>query len=540
MASLENMVLEVPTAEAAAVVGRTCEEQDFQAAFEREYRAHQQTKTELARMRDHAAYLEAKVQKLEGDIAYLKKLLFSKKTEQQPGSSQSAPLAEPNQAPKKHGAQPGHAAHPRKIPAHLPTQEQVHSLPPEKCVCALCGLPLEELHSEESSYEVTVQTCRYIVIRHRRKKYRKTCACPHPLVTAPGPLKLFPGGLYAMEFWIEVLVNKYAFALPLTRQAQMMQLEGLDISAGVLADGLLKLLLRLQPLYELMQARIALEKLVHADETRWRNWAGRYQVEGEAVKAEQWLWGFFSVHFRLFVIAPTRGAKVVKDTLGQGAQQTVVATLVCDRYSAYKSAGNTLAYCWVHVRRDYLALQIKYPGHTALVEWSQAWLNLIAALYHVNALRVQHRNEPSQFRAYQEQLQGVLERMQDLMKGPAVHVAQAAQVESMKSHWVGLTRFMDDPDIPLDNNLAERELRTPVVGRKNFYGTHSDPATAATAIAYSILSTCKLHHVDPRKFLKRFLTAQLQCGESPMTPEQLEAFLPHRYAELYPQDLIPP
>ena len=110
----------------------------------------------------------------------------------------------------------------------------------------------------------------------------------------------------------------------------------------------------------------------------------------------------------------------------------------------------------------------------------------------------------------------------------------------MQRHWEGLTRFMADPDIPLDNNLAERELRTPVVGRKNFYGTHSDQATYATAIAYCILSTCKLHEVDLKKFLKRLLTAQLQCGERPMTPEQLETFLPHRYAELYPQDLVPP
>ena len=404
----------------------------------------------------------------------------------------------------------------------------------------MCGWPLEELHSEEDSYEVTVETRRYILIHHRRKKYRKTCACAHPLVTAPGPLKLFPGGLYAMAFWIEVLVNKYAFALPLTRQVQMMQLEGLQVSAGVLSDGLLKLLLRLRPLYELLQAQIAFEKLVHADETRWRNWAGRYQLEGQAAKAEQWLWGFFSARYHVFVIAPSRGAKVVKDTLGQGPQQTVLPILVCDRYRAYQSAGNTLAYCWVHVRRDFLGLQLKYPAHKALAEWAQTWLNLISDLYFLNALRVQHRAEPAPFSAYQEQLQAVLERMQDLMKGPAPHSAQAAQVASMKSHWVGLTRFMDDPDIPLDNNLAERELRTPVVGRKNFYGTHSDQATEATAIAYSILSSCKLHDVDPKKFLGRFLTAQLQCGELPMTPEQLEAFLPHRYAELYPQDLIPP
>jgi transposase len=534
------MLLEVPTAEADVGDVRTYAGQNFRALYEREYKAHQQTKVELDRMRNHAAYLESRVEKLEGDIAYLKKLLFSKKTEQQPNAKQPAPLPQPNQLPKKHGAQPGHAAHPRKIPTHLPAQERVHSLPPEECVCPICGLPLEELNSTENSYEVTVETCRYSLIRHRRKKYRKTCACPQPLVTAPGPLKLFPGGLYSMDFWIEVVVNKYAFALPLTRQVQMLGLEGLEVSAGVLADGLLKLLLRLQPLYELLRTQIAFGKLVHADETRWRNWAGCYQLEGQTAKAAQWLWGFFSARYHVFVIAPSRGAKVVKDTLGQGAHQTILPTLVCDRYGAYQSTGNTLAYCWAHVRRDFLGLQIKYPGQQALIKWAQLWLNLIADLYCLNTQRVQCREEPALYSAYQAQLQAVLERMQDLMKGSALHAAQVAQVASMKNHWVGLTRFMADPAIPLDNNLAERELRTPVVGRKNFYGTHSDRATAATAIAYSLLSTCKLHGVDPKKFLRRFLTAQLQCHEMPMPPEQLETFLPHRYAELYSQDLVPP
>jgi transposase len=540
MAASESAILEVPKAEADTVLGRTYEEQDFRALYEREYRAHQKTKDELARLRAHAAYLESRVEKLEGDIAYLKKLMFSKKTEEQPSPSQPAPAPDPKEPPKKHGAQPGHAAHPRKIPLHLAVQEQVHSLPPEACVCPICGLPLEELHSEESSYEVTVVTRRYVLLHHRRKKYHKTCACPHPLVTAPGPRKLFASGLYSMDFWIEVVVNKYAFALPLTRQTLMLRLEGLEVSAGVLSDGLLKLLLRLKPLYELLRAKIAFEKLVHADETRWRNWAACYQLEGQAAKAEQWLWGFFSRRYHVFVIEPSRGAKVVKGTLGQGEQQTILPILVCDRYRAYQSAGNTLAYCWVHVRRDFLGIQIKYPAHKVLVDWAQTWLNLIADLFFLNALRVQHRTEPTQFCAYQEQLQAVLERMQDLMKGSALHSVQAAQVESMKHHWVGLIRFMDDPDIPLDNNLAERELRTPVVGRKNFYGTHSDQATEATAIAYSILSTCKLHGLDPKKFLRRFLTTQLECGGQPMTPEQLETFLPHRYAELHPEDLAPP
>jgi len=112
MATLERVILEVSAASAGAVVGCTYKDQDFRALYEREYRAHQHTKAELARVRDHAAYL--------------KKLLSQRRTEQQPSASQSAPAPHPNHSPRKHGAQPGHAAHPRKIPA------QPRSFPPAR------------------------------------------------------------------------------------------------------------------------------------------------------------------------------------------------------------------------------------------------------------------------------------------------------------------------------------------------------------------------------------------------------------------------
>ena len=70
----------------------------------------------------------------------------------------------------------------------------------------------------------------------------------------------------------------------------------------------------------------------------------------------------------------------------------------------------------------------------------------------------------------------VLGRMETLMNAFYTKPPQKAQAESMKNHWKGLTLFVDHPEIPMDNNLAERELRGPVVGRKNFYGNHSDRA----------------------------------------------------------------
>ena len=143
-----------------------------------------------------------------------------------------------------------------------------------------------------------------------------------------------------------------------------------------------------------------------------------------------------------------------------------------------------------------------------------------------------------EYAAHQKQLEDVLDRMQALMNKSYTKEPQTKQVESMRHHWEGLTRFLDDPGIPLDNNLAERALRTPVVGRKNFYGNHSDRAAEATAIFYSIISSCKLHRIHPHKFLKRYLTAYVQIRGSPMPEEILESFLPHEYANRHPDDLV--
>ena len=543
MAELLTHVEEVPVAESEPPffkATRRYEDNDFRLLYEREYHAHKETRRKLYAAESEIVYLKQRVEKLEADNAYLRKLLFSKKTEKDRKAALEIELPAGSE-PKTHGAQKGHKGHGRKIPFHLPTQDHRHSIHPEECHCSSCGLPFKELNSEEISYEVTIQI-QYILFRHRRKKYRKTCQCGEPIIVSPGPLKLFEKGMYSMDFWIQVLLDKYAYGMPLERQVKKMASEGLEVSPGVLTAGLLRSAPYLKPLYELMIENIAFEKLVHADETRWQNWACAYDTERREEKSMQWLWGIFSGRYRIFVIDPSRGAKVIKNRLGQGEQKTIIPNFVCDRYKAYQALGTSLYYCWAHVRRDFLKLQTQYRGEEAVVGWAQKEINLIGEMYALNRLRVKHRDNKAVFEGYENQIREVLGKMQDLMKQDDLKPVQKALAKSMAYHWEGLIRFLEDPDVPLDNNLAERELRTPVVGRKNFYGTHSDRATEATAIFYSIISTCKQHGVSPQKFLKRYLTTYVKLFKSraapPIRNDWLKAFLPHEYAKCYPEDLV--
>jgi transposase len=83
----------------------------------------------------------------------------------------------------------------------------------------------------------------------------------------------------------------------------------------------------------------------------------------------------------------------------------------------------------------------------------------------------------------------------------------------MLERWDGLTRFVNDPRVPLDNNAAERALRGPVIGRKNHYGSRSLRGTQVAALFYTLCETAKLAGVDPHTYLLRALyTTMTQPG----------------------------
>jgi transposase len=77
-------------------------------------------------------------------------------------------------------------------------------------------------------------------------------------------------------------------------------------------------------------------------------------------------------------------------------------------------------------------------------------------------------------------------------------------------HWDGLTRFLEDPALPLDNNLVERELRSPVTGRKNHYGSRSVRGTEVAAIFYTLIGTARLCGENPKDYLLRAARAAIE------------------------------
>jgi transposase len=202
----------------------------------------------------------------------------------------------------------------------------------------------------------------------------------------------------------------------------------------------------------------------------------------------------------------------------------------CDRYSAYKKfarlhPGVVLAFCWAHQRRDFLELANDYPD---LSPWAMGWVDAIAQLYQLNALRLQAPDGSAERAAHHADLQQAVQRMATQRDGaladPLLWPTAAKVLQSMMVHWTGLTVFVDHPGVPMDNNVAERDARLAVVGRKNFYGSGSQWSGQLAATMYSLLMTIKLWQLNARTWLSAYLQACADNGNR--APLDINAFLP--------------
>jgi len=277
------------------------------------------------------------------------------------------------------------------------------------------------------------------------------------------------------------------------------------------------------PLMKAFKAQQLCDEFFHVDETLWRVFE---QIAGK-IGYRWYLWVFRSRSVCFYLLDPSRAARV---PLAHFAQLLSEAIVVCDRYSAYKKMARTLgillAFCWAHVRRDFLELARGYPQ---LQPWAGQWVERIGALYHENALRLQAQPDAAQFALAQARLrermaQMVSARDQDLAD-PQLHPAARKVLNSLKKHWSGLSVFVEHPEIAMDNNAAEQAARNPVCGRKNYFGSGAKWAGEFAAMMFTMLMTVVYcWQINPRLWLTEYLQA---CAENNgRAPAELAPFLP--------------
>lgn len=477
--------------------------------------------------------LKQTIKEQEGQIRDLRNRLFGKKSEKK-SSGKDKGKSKPSNPKRPRGQQPGSKGHGRTKRPDLPEKEELANFL-EDPICPNCGKPYMPDESKEAEiFEVEVKAYKRKIIRRSMKK---DCSCKDvpSTITAPMPPKVIPKSPYGISIWEAVLLNKFHYSQPTNRLLNQYAELGLPISPGTITGGLKNLKELFQPVYDAIYNHQMTEDRFHNDESSWKVFES---VDGK-IGNRWWLWVSRSASVVYFQIAPGRGADVPMEHFKNIQHQKII--VVCDRYSAYKSMAKQLdfiilAFCWAHVRRDFLDAGRKYPD---LEEWVLSWVEKIGELYHINNLRCKEFDPklPIQWQSasFKEQHEKLVEKMDAIAEERDVFIGahntddsdllsdvKYKILTSLRNHWEGLSVFVEHPEVPMDNNKGERSIRNPVTGRKNFYGSGSLWSSQLAAIMFSIFQTMALWGLNCNHWLRSYLTA---CEEN-QVPDDLSPFLP--------------
>jgi transposase len=393
------------------------------------------------------------------------------------------------------------------LPAHLPRVEVV--VAPEDTSCPCCRGAMHVI-GEETSERLDVIPAQFRVVVTRRPKY--ACrSCESAVVQAPAAERLIRGGLPSEAMVAHVLVGKYAWHLPLYRQAQMLASQGIEIDrstlafwVGYAAAELAPLVTRLREIL-LGSARLAVDETPAPvlDPGRGRTKTGYFW----AMARDDRPWGGADPPAVVYTYAPGRGAEQGLKPLAGYA-----GIVQCDGYAAYRQLADprreggavTLAFCWAHVRRRFYEIAKSGPAPIA-----DEALQRIAALYAIEdkirgrAPAARRSVRQAESRPLVEALKTWLEAQLARLSGKSV---LAAAMRYALNQWDGLVRFIDDGRIELDTNAVERAMRPIALNRKNALFAGHDEGAANWARIASLIETCKLNGVDPQAYLADVLT----------------------------------
>lgn len=385
---------------------------------------------------------------------------------------------------------------------------------------------------EESCEQVDWQV-RIVRIVHRRPTYRRDCGCGVRGVLAAAPVrKPIPRGRFTAGFCARLLVEKYVHGRPLCRIAAALRNEGLDVAEGTLVGVLEPLSALLAPLDAAIGARNAAAGHLHVDETSWKVFE---TVAGKA-NHRWWLWVFVGADTTVFRIEASRSTRVLTEHLGIDLAAGELASgrrllVSSDFFTVYQSLagvdGVDPLWCWAHIRRYFIRAG---DAHHQLAGWTASWLERIAALYAAHTALASCEAGGGEHTAAAGAFAAALAAMDTARRDQAaeagLHPAAAKVLTTLDHEWEGLARHAEFTDLPLDNNTAERALRNPVVGRKNYYGSGSVWAAQLAARVWTITATAVAAGYNPLAYLRSYLDTCAAAGGKPPAAADLDRFLP--------------
>lgn len=354
--------------------------------------------------------------------------------------------------PRKPGPPKGHKPHNRPIPKKIHRKSR-----PEMDECPGCGGGLSG----------PVRT---------RKRYVEDISPPEPFNTeyeipyywcrrcgkqvSPKPADVIPRCRFGTRLMLLMTFMRYGLLLPFNKMAKELEIVyGISMSEGCMVDSLSRFAGFLGPEFGRIKEEVRKLAVVNVDETGWR-------INGKNV----WLWDFITDRHELLVIDRSRGSDVPKNVLGDNPWRVVG----CDCYSAYDKLGGKQQKCWSHL--------LRYTRNLDSPE---------GELLHARLKRIHELAKTGAFSA-EELLHKI-----DALKSAGFRDSKCVRMlNRLERHRVSLFTFVDNPNVPDNNNAAERGLRRSVVMRKITGGNRTHKGAGNHQVIMSIMQTWEKQGVD--------------------------------------------
>jgi transposase len=386
--------------------------------------------------------------------------------------------------------------------------------------CSCCHEEMTDSGMTEDTETVSVIPAQYIVVRVKRHKYR--CGkCHGDIKTAPVLPSIKPGSILSDELTVDVALSKYCDLIPIERYSSIAGRGGLkDLPPPTLITSTHYLADFVMDAYQLTKEDVLSDKLVQADETT------HLMLEGDDRK--HWrLWGFLNRKGVYFEIRNTRSGSVATSVISE----SICSYLLSDAYCGYgkalkdinkirKEKGLPLIqclYCNAHAIRKFKEAKVALKDLTdPELEW---FISQYKEIYDLDEISETLSDEAAL--DLRKKMKAIFEKMKvraEIVKGsyPKDNAIEKA-LSYFLDYYNGLTLFITDSRLPIDNNAMERQLRNPVVGRKTWLGTHSRRGAETAAVLFTLVESCKMLGVNPREYFK-VLISDLHAGKPAFSP----------------------
>jgi transposase len=477
------------------------------------------------RLREFAAQLihelqtkESLITRLTHEMALLKRIRFAARSEQfnaaqqslfdedteadlqalsdqleslsdQSKDSEESPATKPKRGPRR-----------QVLPSDIPRREIRHE--PASTICG-CGCALKRI-GEDVSEKLDFVPGVFSVERHIRGKW--VCGHCETLVQAPVPAHVIDKGLPTTRLLAQVLVSKYVDHMPLYRQEHMFARAGLALSRSTMAQWVGTVGQQLQPLVDAMREHLLQQSVLHADETPVSMLA-----PGKGKTHRAYLWSYCSTIYDpvsavVFDFTESRSGKNAGRFLGfddERPQAGWRGKLLCDEFSGYRHLfpkGVVEAGCLAHARRKFFDL---WAGHKSII--AEQALKFFQLLYKAEQEMVGLDTAEARREWRQTHAKPVADTFHKWLIAQRQLVpngsATAKAIDYSLRRWEALTRYLNDGELPPDNNRVENLIRPIAVGRSNWLFAGSLRAGQRAAAVMSLIHTARINGHEPLAYL---------------------------------------